>query len=848
MALETYRKKRNFAATAEPKGAAPLTESNIFVVQKHDATRLHYDFRLALDGVLKSWAVTRGPSLNPGEKRLAVAVEDHPLEYADFEGTIAKGEYGGGSVIVWDNGTWTPIGDAHRGLKKGHLEFELHGRKLNGRWHLVKMHGKPSEKRENWLLIKGDDEFARSADEADVLEDAPQSVKTGRTIDELEGEPPGWSSKTGPIEKPDGAAGGTPEPSPGERTRKALDPSAIEGAAKGPMPGFVEPMLATLAKFPPAGDRWLHEIKFDGYRLQAHIEEGKVTLWTRGGLDWTKKFGDGVQEALRNLPVRTALIDGELVAENPSGVSEFSLLQADLSDSRSDRFAYYAFDCLYLDGYDLREAALLRRKELLSQLIGTGGGAIRYSSHFVEDGKLVLSRACALGLEGIVSKASQSVYVSGRGKSWVKAKCSAQQEFVIAGYVPSSTGRKAIGSLVLGVYEDADLRHVGRVGTGFSSGVAEVLFARLEAMRIKSSPFARRLSTAEARQVRYVRPELIAEIDFRGWTGDGLLRQASFQGLREDKPAREVVRETTMATNAAPERPKSSVTLTHPDRIYWPDEGVTKEGLADYYAEAWPVMKPLIVNRALALVRCPDGIGGQTFFQKHAWKGLNRNIVLVKDPEEPEPIISIRDFDGLMALVQSAALEIHPWGSTVADWERPDMLVMDLDPGDEVTWPSVIAAAEEVRARLKNVGLASFVKTSGGKGLHVVSPIKPKAEWPTVKAFTKAIADSMAADSPDRFVSTIPKARRHGKILIDYLRNQRGMTAVAAYSTRARPGASVSMPLAWEELTSEIGPAYFTTRNAPARLSSSADPWADFRAASAPIEEERKKAQPTRKR
>ena len=496
----------------------------------------------------------------------------------------------------------------------------------------------------------------------------------------------------------------------------------------------------------------------------------------------------------------------------------------------------------------MREAALIRRKELLGQLIGTDRGIIRYSSHFEEDGRLVLQRACAFGLEGIISKASQSVYVSGRRKSWVKAKCSAQQEFVIAGYVPSSTGRKAIGSLTLGVYDGKDLRYVGRVGTGFSSGVAEALFARLDEMHIRSSPFAKPLSAAEARQVRFVRPELIAQIDFRGWTGDGLLRQASFQGLREDKSAREVVRETTMATDPAPERPKSSVTLTHPDRVYWPGEGVTKEGLADYYAEAWPFMRPLIVNRALALVRCPDGIGGQTFFQKHAWKGLNRNIVLVKDPEEAEPLISIRDFDGLMALVQSAALEIHPWGSTVTDWERPDMIVMDLDPGDDVDWTSVIAAAEEVRERLKNLGLSSFVKTSGGKGLHVVSPVKPNAEWPAVKAFTKSIADFMAADSPERFVSTIPKARRHGKILIDYLRNQRGMTAVSAYSTRARPGAAVSVPLAWEELAPEIGPAYFTIRNTPSRLSSSPDPWADFRAAAAPIEAEAKKAKPTRKR
>ncbi len=830
MALDAYRSKRNFKATAEPRGREPRESSNIFVVQKHDATRLHYDFRLALDGVLKSWAVTRGPSLAPGEKRLAVAVEDHPLEYGDFEGTIAKGEYGGGSVILWDRGTWTPIGDPHRGLKKGHLEFELEGQKLKGRWHLVRMGPKPRDKHENWLLIKGDDEHAHAAQDPDILEERPESVKTGRLIDAVAGEPPGWSSKTGRIE------------------RTAPDPSAVDGALKAAMPRFVEPMLAALAKSPPAGDRWLHEVKFDGYRLQAQIVDGLVTLWTRGGLDWTDKFGAGVQAALRSLPLRSAALDGEMVVENASGVSEFSLLQADLSEGRHDRFLYYVFDCLYLDGYDLREAALIRRKELLNRLIDTGGGVVRYSSHFEEDGRLVLQRACALGLEGIVSKLSRSAYVSGRGKSWVKCKCSARQEFVIAGYVPSTTGRKAIGSLVLGVYDGPSLRYVGRVGTGFSSGVAEALHGRLEKMRIPSSPFANRLGANEARQVRFVRPDLAAEVDFRGWTADGLLRQASFQGLRDDKPAREIVREASMASPVVQERPESSVTLTHPDRVYWPDVGLTKQGLADYYAEVWRLIAPFVVFRALALVRCPDGIGGQAFFQKHAWKGLNRNIVLVKDPAESESLISIRDFDGLMALAQSAALEIHPWGSTVTDWERPDIIVMDLDPGEDVAWPAVIAAAREVRSRLTSAGLAAFVKTSGGKGLHVVSPIKPKADWPAAKAFTKSIADAMAADSPELYVSTIPKARRRGKILIDYLRNQRGMTAVAAYSTRARPGAPVSMPLAWDELAPEIGPAYFTVRNTPARLASlAADPWADFRASAAPIEA-RKAGKPIPKR
>ena len=516
MALEAYRRKRNFKATAEPKGREPVESSNIFVVQKHDATRLHYDFRLALDGVLKSWAVTRGPSLVPGEKRLAVAVEDHPLEYSDFEGTIAEGEYGGGSVIVWDRGTWSPIGDPHRGLKKGHLEFELHGQKLNGRWHLVRMRAKPREKRENWLLIKGDDEFARSAGDPDILEERPELVKTGRLIDDVAGEPPGWSSKTGKIDQ--SGAGAAVKPNVAALKPMAADPSEVEGAVKASMPGFVEPMLAALAKTPPGGERWLHEIKFDGYRLQARIEDGRVTLSTRAGLDWTEKFAGAVPEALGDLPVRNALLDGELVVENKSGVSEFSLLQADLSEGRHDRFVYYAFDCLYLDGYDLRESALVRRKERLSGLIGTGGGAVRFSTHFEEDGRLVLQRACALSLEGIISKLSQSTYSSGRGKSWIKCKCSARQEVVIVGYVPSTTGRKAIGSLVLGVYDGEALRYVGRVGTGFSSDVAAALYARLEAMRVPSSPFPVRLGANEARGVRFVRPELVAEVDFRGWT------------------------------------------------------------------------------------------------------------------------------------------------------------------------------------------------------------------------------------------------------------------------------------------------------------------------------------------
>jgi len=836
MALEQYRAKRNFSTTPEPKPkvARKADRGDSFVVQKHDARRLHYDFRLELDGVLKSWAVTRGPSLVPGEKRLAVAVEDHPLEYGSFEGTIPKGEYGGGAVMIWDRGAWTPIGDAHKGLAKGHLEFELHGQKLRGRWHLVRMRKNPREKHDNWLLIKGDDEYARAEDAPDILEEQPESATTGRSIGEVALEEPGWSSKTGRIEKKRDAE----NVAPGGGARADL--ASVKNAKKAPMPGFVEPMLASLVKTPLAGDRWLHEIKFDGYRLQAHVNEGHVKLLTRRGLDWTEKFGDAIASAFEALPVREALIDGELVVENDAGASDFSALQANLSEGRIDRFVFYAFDLLYLDGYALGEAPLVERKALLRTILGAGDGVLRFSGHFDESGEIVLKHACRLGLEGVVSKLRDSAYRPGRGKSWLKAKCSARQEFVIAGFVPSTAARDAIGSLVLGVYEGDKLRYVGRVGTGFSAAVARELHARLESMRIPSSPFANKLSADEARQVRFVRPELVAEVDFRGWTADDILRHASFRGLREDKPAREIIRESAPSDPVVPDPPKPprwTVKLTHPDRLYWPDDGVTKEGLADYYADVWPHIEPFIVGRALALLRCPDGIAGQSFFQKHAWKGLNANIVLVNDPKEPEPLISIRDLDGLLGLVQAAVLEIHPWGSTVADWERPDTIIMDLDPGEDVAWETVIEAAGEVRARLNDAGLAAFVKTSGGKGLHVVSPVTPKADWQAVKAFTKAIADAMAADSPSRYVATIAKAKRKGKILVDYLRNQRGMTAVAAYSTRARPGAAVSMPLEWEELGPAIGPAYFTVANAPTRLASlPRGPWEGFRAAAAPIE------------
>lgn len=812
--LDRYREKRDFDQTAEPRGRKGRKAGHSFVIQKHAATRLHYDLRLEMDGVLKSWAVAKGPSMVAGEKRLAVHVEDHPLDYADFEGTIPKGNYGAGAVIVWDRGTWAPVGGDYA---KGKLEFELRGDKLSGRWHLVRMRGRRGETRENWLLIKADDAAARPDDAPDILAERPEFVKTGRTVEDV-------------------AEGAEERPRPAKP--KARSSRAAQAPTPAAMPDFVEPALATLKPAPPAGALWLHEVKFDGYRLQARRDGQQVRLLTRSGLDWTDRFGAAILDALRALPAETFIMDGEMVVESGAGASDFSALQADLSEGRDDRFVFYVFDLMYLGGQDLRDLPLIDRKQRLEDLVGTEPGRVRYSSHFGESGAMVLRHACRLSLEGIVSKQADAPYRSGRGKTWIKSKCSARQEFVVAGYVPSTSSDQLVGSLVLGVFENGGLDHVGRVGTGFSHDVARQLRDRLDGMRIDENPFRGRLTADEARGVRFVRPDLVAEVEFRAWTADGNLRHASFRGLREDKPATDVVRESGPLSDKAPPPQRRRVTLTHPDRLYWPDDGITKQGLADYHAEVWPRIAPFIVGRPLALLRCPGGIGGQRFFQKHAWKGMNRHVAQARDPKDKggDPLIAINDLDGLMGLVQSAALEVHPWGSTLADWERPDTITLDLDPGEGVGWDAMIAGAQEVRQRLKDAGLAAFVKTSGGKGLHVVAPLTPKADWPAVKGFAKALADAMAADAPDAYVATVTKSRRTGRILIDWLRNQRGMTAVAAYSPRARPGAGVSMPVDWDELD-QVGPAHFTVQNAPNRLAAlTRDPWEDYRAAARPLD------------
>jgi bifunctional non-homologous end joining protein LigD len=866
--LRTYRAKRKFGVTAEPKGKVARRKGRAYVIQKHDATRLHYDLRLELDGVMKSWAVTRGPSLVPGEKRLAVQVEDHPIEYNTFEGTIPEGEYGGGTVMIWDRGAWEPEADPHKGLAKGHLAFRLDGKKLHGGWHLVRMHRRPGEKRDNWLLIKQHDGAERGARDEDILEEKPLSVVSGRSMDEIASK----SRKVWHSDR-DKADDKTTAPPPRRKTaarkktskKKAAKKSRQAGAAnvalirrsataKAPpraiktalargrsaaLPAFVEPCLATLADKAPESANWIHEIKFDGYRLQARLDRGKVKLLTRRGLDWTEKFPT-IADAVATLPADTALIDGELVSEGNDGVSSFSLLQEDLKSDRHDRMAFYAFDLMYLDGEDLRPLPLTQRKNALARLIAKApkGGPLRLSESLTEPGPTLLKHACGLGLEGIVSKLADAPYRSGRGHDWLKTKCSDRQELVVIGFVPSTVDVHAVGALVLGYYEDGKLHYAGRTGTGFTHATARTLYRTLKPLTQKQSSV--QPVPKEERGVRgpvWVEPKLVAEIEVRGWTHGDRVRQASFQGLRKDKAAKEVVREAKQHVEAQPAVRRGAVVksravesaghvkLTHPDRIYWEDVGVTKRGLADYYQSVWPWMRPHVTGRPIALLRCPEGAEGQCFFQKHARAGIPTEFLHLV-PEKGDKIISIDDLDGLLALVQGGVLEVHVRGTTVDDRERGDRLVFDLDPGPGTGWKDIVAAARDVRERLGHVKLESFVKTTGGKGLHVVVPIKPEP-WETIKTFCRAVAESMEQDEPGRFVSTATKAKRNNKIFVDYLRNSREATAVAAYSTRARAGAPVSAPIDWSELGSLKGANQYTVLNLPARLKRlRKDPWA----------------------
>jgi bifunctional non-homologous end joining protein LigD len=840
MALEEYRRKRDFRKTPEPAGRSPTAKKAAaplaFVIQEHKARRLHFDFRLELDGVLKSWAVPKGPSLDPGEKRLAVEVEDHPLDYGGFEGVIPEGQYGGGTVLLWDRGTWVPADpDPATAHAKGMLKFALHGEKLHGNWALVRMDGKAArERRPNWLLVKERDEAAVPQSGDAVVMDNPLSVETGRSLEAIaEDRDRVWDSGRG-------------------ETAPRHPPDHIRGARKGRIPGNLKPQLATPATVAPAGADWVHEIKYDGYRLFADIEHGEVRLITRNGLDWTSKFPE-LARAFAQLRVETALIDGELVHLAADGTTNFSGLQDAIATGKTGTLNFFAFDLLQRDGWDLTQASLEDRKAALADIISPDtAGILRYSDHQQGQGPAVLRQASSLGLEGIVSKRRDAAYRSGRGGAWLKVKCRNREEIVVIGFTDPEGKREGFGALLAGYYDPAGtLRYAGRVGTGFSFERLADLRKKLDALVVGTPPVTLP-KEAPRKGVHWVRPALVAEIEFAGWTADQILRHASFQGLREDKGPREVVYDPSMAravepatthirassadVDTAPRARDGSmmfegVRLTHPDRVLYPGEALTKLELARYYQAVAKWALPNLVHRPLTLVRCPGGQGKPCFYQKHLGKGAPEAIghIDITDDDETVAYPVIKDLAGLIGLVQMNVIELHPSGAGVGKLDTPDRITFDLDPDEGLAWPRVTEAAIDIRDALRAIGLESFAKTTGGKGLHVVVPLQPKLGWDEVKAFTKWVADSFVAQSPERFTANQAKRARRGRIYIDYLRNSRGATAIGAYSPRARPGATVSTPLFWEEVENGVRPEGFTVATVPERLAAlDADPWAEI--------------------
>lgn len=791
MPLDVYQQKRDFDRTPEPSGDGGAASSGAlrYVIQKHDATRLHYDFRLELDGVLLSWAVPKGPSLAVGEKRLAVQTEDHPLDYADFEGVIPDGEYGGGPVIVWDTGVWQPDGDPRAALAKGSMTFRLDGHKLHGGWRLVRTRGgKPGK--ETWLLMKRRDDFAD--DTRSLVDEAPASVLSGRTSDDVR-------------------AG-----------REAVDEGIpVDGIGADGM------QFATAASEAPSGDGWLHEIKLDGYRLLAHKDRGAVRLVTRSGEDWTARFGP-VAAAVGRLPIERAVLDGEVVVFDRAGRSDFGALQAALSRGQGD-YVLQAFDLLAFDGHDLRDQPLIERKRALARLLEEiDAPALRYTDHVTGGGPAMLREAAALGLEGIVSKRADAPYRAGRSRRWLKIKRGHRQEFVIVGFTePKGSGRH-LGALLLGVHRGGALAYVGKCGAGFDDETRATLRARLEPLRRETATVP---DAPAERGRRWVEPTQVAEVRFSGWTRAGRVRHAVFVGLRDDKdPRAVVVEEAEMPSDDAGEKtaekaPKKTgrrsagrstvagVAITHPDRVLWPDLGLSKLELARYFEVVAERLLVGVAERPLSVLRCPEGPEAQCFFQKQPMAGLPAAVQRV-DVGDGKDNLMVRDVEGLVTLAQFGVVEVHPWGARADRLDRPDVLVWDLDPGEGVAWKRVVATALTLRDHLTALGLVPFLRATGGKGLHVVVPIERRTPWDVAKDFTHAIATAFAEADPEHYIDRADKAARAGRIFIDYLRNGRGATAVANWSPRARPGAPVAHPLAWDALDGEAdGPPVLTVRD-----------------------------------
>jgi bifunctional non-homologous end joining protein LigD len=802
--LAAYHAKRDFSATAEPPGAAGRSGPRLgYLIQKHDATRLHYDFRLELDGVLKSWAVTRGPSLDPRDKRLAVRVEDHPLDYGSFEGTIPKGEYGGGTVMLWDRGSWAPIGDPHAGLAAGELKFELSGERLKGRWVLVRMRGKPRETRENWLLIKEHDEH--ESGEAAPL-DADTSIATGRSMEDI--------------------AEGVKPAEPAKPKRRV-----------GRLPEFVEPALATLVDAVPAEPGWIFEIKYDGYRAVIAASGADVRIHTRTGLDWTGKFPE-ISAAIASLGLDRALIDSEIVALDDAGRSSFSLLQQRLQAGRGG-LSCFAFDLLALKGKTLRQQSLTQRKKSLQALLASSsGGPVFCSESFdPKEPEVLLEECCKRGLEGLIAKRADAPYYSGRHPSWLKIKCRHQQELIIIGWSKSRNNR-AFSSLLLGVREAGGLRYAGRVGTGFDAATLASLSARLAELRVDAP--AAKIPREFARDAGFAAPVLVAEIALAGWTHDGMVRQARFLGLREDKPAQDVVQEQpapaeTVKAETAKSRPGSGtvagIAISHPDKILYDDAGITKRDLAAYLDQAGPALARFAANRFVSLVRCPRGQGRASFFQRHVQPGLERYWLtrdVLHKQGHPETYMYFRDRAALIEAAQMDVLEFHIWGSTLDRLEQPDRIVFDLDPAPELSFAALRDAALHMRDILLALKLESLPLLTGGKGIHVVVPVTPTQDFATVKQFSGRLAERVAEAEPDRFVATMSKAKREGRIFIDYFRNDWSASAVAPFSPRNRPGAPVAWPVQWDDLRRIESANAVSITEARARLETGETPWKTY--------------------